>query len=59
MVSRTRSFSVAPPDFRAASILRMVTTVCSAAFLPWTRPLASSEVVPDTNTSGPFFTARA
>ena len=53
MVSRVRSRSVAPADFRPASILRMVTSVCSAASLPCTRPLESSEVVPETKTNGP------
>jgi len=47
-----------PADFNAASILRIVTVVCCAASLPCTRPLASSEVVPETKTSGPLFTAR-
>ncbi len=58
IVRRVRSLSFAPADFSADSILRMVTTVCCAASLPCTRPLASSDVVPDTKTNGPFFTVR-
>ena len=58
MVSRVRSFSRAPADFSAESILRIVISVCSAAFLPCTRPRLSSDVVPDTNTNGPLFSAR-
>ena len=41
-----------------ASILRMLTLVCWTASLPWTLPLASSDVVPDTNTNGPLRMAR-
>jgi len=59
IVSRVRSLRVAPADFSAASILRIVTMVCCAASLPCTRPLASSDVVPETKTNGPLFTVRA
>ena len=58
IVIRVRSRGVQPADFSAASILRMVILVCSAASLPCTRPLASSEVVPDTKTNGPLRIAR-
>src|ERR1700722_13122411 len=58
IVMRVRSARRDPDAFSADSILRMLTLVCWAASLPWTLPLASSEVVPETNTNGPLRIAR-